>query len=89
MPRRMRACSSASVEKMFRVSSACTAFSLKGNVIQAAERVGLLEGRFFMPKMKETHTHDVHLYLRFHIEISDKWSHTVSLINYSHLFMGV
>lgn len=77
------ACSSASVEKMFRVSSACTAFSLKGNVIQASERVGLLEGTFFMPKMKETHTHDVHLYLRFHIDISDKWHHTVSLINYS------
>lgn len=61
VPQRERACSSASVEKMFRVSSACTAFSLKGNVIQTAERVGLLEGRFFMLKMKVTHTHNVHL----------------------------
>ena len=33
---------------------ACAAFSLKGNVIHGAERVGLLEGRFFMAKMKET-----------------------------------
>lgn len=74
---------------MFRVSSACTAFSLKGNVIQARERAGFLEGRFFMPKMKETHTRDVQLYLRFHIEIRDKRSRTVSLINYSHLFTGV
>lgn len=37
---RERVCSSASVEKMFRVSSACTAFSLKANVIQTAEREG-------------------------------------------------
>lgn len=41
---------------MFRVRSACTAFPLKGNVIQTAEREGLLEGRFFMPNMKEMHT---------------------------------
>lgn len=51
---------------MFRASCACTAFSLKGNVIHTAERVGLLEGRFFMAKMKETHTHHAHLYLLLH-----------------------
>lgn len=56
---------------MFRGSCACTAFSLKGNVIHAAERVGLLEGRFFMAKMKETHTHDAHFYLLPHNDIME------------------
>lgn len=57
--------------EMFRASCACTAFSLKGNVIHAAERVGLLEGRFFMAKMKETHTHDAHFYLLLHNDITE------------------
>lgn len=40
VPQRERVCSSASVEKMFSVSSACTAFSVKGNVIQTAAGEG-------------------------------------------------
>lgn len=72
-------CSVCMSGKMFRASCACTAFSLKGNVIHAAERVGLLEGRFFMAKMKETHTHDAHFYLLLHNDIME----SNSIGNYS------
>lgn len=75
-------------EKCFGVSGACTAFPLKGNVIQSAEREGLLEGRRFMLNMKEVHN------LKMFIYTSDlmfgsmtKW--LISLDNLWHFLLGV
>lgn len=69
---------------MFRVRSACTAFPLKGNVIQTAEREGLLEGRFFMLHMKEMHTFIYTSDLTF--RSMTNW--VTSLINHTHLLAG-
>lgn len=69
---------------MFRVRSACTAFPLKGNVIQTAEREGLLEGRFFMLHMKEMHTFIYTSDLTF--RSMTNW--VTSLINHAHLLAG-
>lgn len=67
MPQRERVCSPASVEKMFSVSSACTAFSVKGNVIQAAEGEASRGQILYAEDERVMHSHNVHLYLRFNI----------------------
>lgn len=58
-------------------------WNFKGNVIHAAERVGLVEGTFFIAKMKETHRHDAHFYLLLHNDIIE----SNSIGNYSLLSM--